>query len=213
MKPWNYPSLRVRLTWRMVAMQASVLLAFACVIAIPIYQLVREEQRLDEEIIEHIAEAVQRDASGEVKLVVSDEDVAENISQYPYFWFYATDIDGHSVQMGTIPDNLYNLLEDLPRMNSAHIPDIGPPDAPSAIMRRQDSAAGPLWIISGGGPELRMTAILTSLASPIFVGLLALLTVVSFLVLPIIISRQLRGLGDVAAEANRIDVDQRGIRL
>ncbi len=213
MKPWNYPSLRVRLTWRMVAMQALVLLAFASVIAIPIYELVREEQGLDEEIIEHIAEAVQRDDAGGLTLVISDEDVEKDLSKYPHFWFYAADIEGHSVQMGTIPENVHNILDDLPRLNSANIADIGPPEAPSAIMRREDSAAGQLWIISGGGPELRLSAILTSFASPIFVALLTLMTLASFLILPVIISRQLRGVEHAAAEAERIDVDQRGIRL
>ena len=51
MKPWNYPSLRVRLTWRMVAMQALVLVAFTSVAAIPIVELLRREQGLDDGII------------------------------------------------------------------------------------------------------------------------------------------------------------------
>src|SRR5690606_18817742 len=58
-----------------------------------------------------------------------------------------------------------------------------------------------------------LSAILTSFASPIFVALLTLMTLASFLILPVIISRQLRGVEHAAAEAERIDVAQRGIRL
>ena len=212
MKPWNYPSLRVRLTWRMVAMQALVLLAFTSVVAIPIFALIREEQGLDDGIIEHIADAIQRNEAGGLELVL-DDDVTDDIAEYPLFWFYATDIDGNAAQMGAIPDNVEDLLDDLPRLNSANIADIGSRAAPSAIVRRHDSAAGPLWIITGGGPEIGFKSFFTTFGDALFLGLLTLLTLVSFLVIPLIVTRQLRGVADVAAEADRIDVDQRGIRL
>lgn len=212
MKPWNYPSLRVRLTWRMVAMQALVLMAFTSVVAIPIFALVREEQGLDESVIEHIAESIQRNAAGGLELVI-DDDAAENLADFPLMWFYATDIERNSVQMGGIPETVDDLLEDLPRLNSANFADIGPAEAPAAIMRRHDSDAGPLWIITGGGPEIGFKSFFTTFGDALFLGLLFLLTLVSFLVIPFIVTRQLRGVADVAAEADRIDVDQRGIRL
>ena len=58
MKPWNAPSLRARLTWRMVLMQALVLMAFTSVAAIPIVKLISEEQGLDDGVIEDIAESI-----------------------------------------------------------------------------------------------------------------------------------------------------------
>jgi signal transduction histidine kinase len=212
MKPWNYPSLRVRLTWRMVAMQALVLLAFTSVAAIPIVELVRKEQGLDDGVIENIADSIQRNAAGGLDFVI-DENVREEVAEFPLFWFYAADIDGNSAQMGSIPEAVDDLLDDLPRLNSANIADIGPSEAPSAIVRRHDSDAGPLWIITGGGPEIRLKAFFVTFGNPLFLGLLSLLTLVSFLVIPLIVTRQLRGVAHVAAEADRIDVDQRGIRL
>ena len=212
MKPWNYPSLRVRLTWRMVAMQALVLMAFTSVAAIPIVSLIREEQGLDDRIIEHIADSIQRNAAGGLALIL-DDDATDDIADYPLMWFYATDIDGNATQMGTIPESVEDLLDDLPRLNSANIADIGPREAPSAIVRRHDSDAGQLWIITGGGPEIGFKAFFTTFGDSVFLGLLTMLTLVSFLVIPLIVTRQLRGVADVAAEADRIDVDQRGIRL
>ena len=212
MRGWRSGSLRAKLTWRMVAMQALVLLAFTTVAAIPIVELIREEQGLDDGVIEHIADSIHRNAAGGLDLVL-DDDVTEDVADYPRFWFYATDIDGDSVQMGNHPEEVDDLLDDLPRLNSANIADIGPSEAPSAIVRRQDSDAGRLWIITGGGPEIRYKAILATFGNPLFVGLLSLLTLVSFLVIPWIVRQQLRGVEHVAAEADRIDVDQRGIRL
>jgi len=207
MKPWNHPSLRVRLTWRMVAMQALVLMAFTSVAAIPIVALIREEG-----VIEDIAGSIQRNAAGGLELSL-DNDVTEDLSDYPLMWFYATDIDRNSVQLGAIPENVKDFFNGLPRLNSASIADIGSAETQSAIMRRHDSAAGPLWIITGGGPEIGLKAFFKAFGDNLFLALLALLTLVSFLVIPIVVTRQLRGLAHVAAEADRIDVDQRGIRL
>ncbi|UXN68504.1 HAMP domain-containing histidine kinase [Devosia neptuniae] len=212
MKPWNYPSLRVRLTWRMVAMQALVLIAFTSVVAIPIVELIRQEQGLDDGVIEHIADSIQRTAAGDLEVVLN-EDMIEKSADFPRFWFYAIDIDGHSAQMGNIPAGVADLLEDLPRLNSANIADIGLSEAPTAIVRRENRDDGTLWIITGGGPEVGFKALFATFGDSLFLGLLFLLTLVSFLVIPMVVTRQLRGVAHVAAEADRIDVDQRGIRL
>src|SRR5690606_32620031 len=97
--------------------------------------------------------------------------------------------------------------------NSANIADIGDPEAPSAVMRRHDSDAGPLWIITGGGPEIGFKTFFGTFGDNLFLALLFVLTLVSFLVIPVIVTRQLRGLADIAAEADTIDVEQRGVRL
>lgn len=210
MKFWNYPSLRVRLTWRLVAMQALVLTICTLLATTLILNLIRAEQGLDDDIIENIADSVERNAAGELELVGSG---TKDAAAHPMFWFYATDIKGNTAQFGTVPDTVRDLLDDLPRLNSANIASLGPQGGPSAIVRRTDSDAGVLWIITGGGPEIGLKAIVANLGDPFFLGLLSILTIVSFVVIPIIVSSQLKGVAHVAAEADRIDVDQRGIRL
>jgi signal transduction histidine kinase len=211
---WGSTALRARLTWRMVVMQALVLMAFTTVAAIPVAKLIREEQGLDDRIIDDIADSVRRNATGGLELVPED-DLNEEAAEYPALWFHASDIDGNTVRMGDVPENVDDLLEDLPRLNSANIADIGSAATPAAaaIVRRHDSDAGRLWIITGGGPEIRLKSALGAFTNPIFLGLLSLLTLASFLFIPIIVRRQLRGVDHVAAEADTIDVDQRGVRL
>lgn len=212
MKPWNDPSLRVRLTWRMVAMQALVLIAFTSVVAIPIIALIREEQRFDDGIIEHIAESIQRNAEGGLDLALDDH-FNQRAAEYPLLWFYVTDIEGNSVRMGNIPEDIEDLLDDLPRINFANIADIDQSEAPTALVRREESEAGTLWIITAGGPEIGFKTFLTVFGDPLFLGLLSILTLGSFLIIPMLVTRQLRGVAHVATEADKIDVDQRGIRL
>ncbi len=212
MTPWNSPSLRARLTWRMVAMQALVLVAFVLVAAIPFTKLINEKQGFDEVVISDIAHALQRDAAGGLTYS-ADVGVAQRAAKYPALWFYATDGAGNSAQLGTLTPAVVDLLGDLPRLQSAIIADVGPPDARAAIVRQYDTAIGRLWIIAGGGPGIHLKTALAAFGNPLFLGLLVCLTTVSFLVIPMLVTGQLRGVAQVAAEADSIDVDQRGVRL
>lgn len=215
MKTWSATSLRGRLTWRMVLMQAGVLLAFGIVAMIPIVRLMSAEQGLDDAIVQDISASIERGPSGALNLIPNAA-LAAAEARFSDFWFYAADVDGVSVQMGGVPDHIGSILEGLTRLDSssvATIDTIGTAAVPTAIVRRQDDDAGPLWIITAGGPKLGSKLMLAAFASPIFLGLLALLALASFLFIPLIVARQLRGVNHVAAEADTIDVDQRGIRL
>ena len=212
MKPWNSTSLRTRLTWRLVAMQALVLLAFSSVAAIPIYMLIQEDQGLDDGIIDDIGDSIVRNDQGGLTLV-PDDDLTELAQEYPGVWFYAVDAYDHSVQMGNVPTRITPMFRDLTRLTSANIADIGTEETSAAIMRRIESDAGLLWIITAGGPEVGFKPIMAIIGNPLFLSLLSLLTLVSFLFVPWMVTRQLRGVDHVAAEANMIDVDQRGVRL
>lgn len=69
MKTWSATSLRGRLTWRMVLMQAIVLLAFGVVAMIPIVRLMSTEQGLDDAIVQDISASIERSPSGGLNLV------------------------------------------------------------------------------------------------------------------------------------------------
>lgn len=208
MTPWRSSSLRTRLAWRMVVMQALVLMAFTGVAAVPIYQFLSEDQRFDDDIVDDIANSIHRTQTGSLELLV-DDDLLQEAAAHPGLWFYAVDAEGRSVQMGDVPDAIMPMPPALVRMTSANIAgETG--EQTIAIVRRLDTDLGRLWIITGGGPEIGFDAVF---GNPFFVGLLILLTVVTFLVIPPIVRRQLRGVDDVAAEADKIDVDRRGSRL
>ena len=205
-------SLRRTLTKQMVIMQTLVLLVFTFMAAMPIINLISTEQGLDAAIIDDIARAVQRADNGGLVLEPSKRLSAVE-AEYPNFWFYVTDVDGKTVSTGAVPDHVALMAINLTRINSANIADIGNPEAPIAIIRQHGSDAGRLWIVTAGGPRIGLQMLVIAFSNPIFLGLLFLLTVVSLFVIPVIVKRQLRGLEAVAAEADRIDVDQPGVRL
>ena len=212
MRGWGSTSLRGRLTWRMVLMQALVLLAFTGAVAIPIMRLVSAEQGLDDRVVNDIADSVHRNAAGGLDLTPNDA-LQRVAAKYPTMWFYASDADGVSVQMGPVPLRIVPMLVGLTRLNSANIADIGTGASTVAIVRRHDSPAGPLWVLTAGGQQIGANVIVAAFANPIFLGLLFVFTVVSFLFIPLVVTRQLRGVDHIAAEADTIDVDQRGVRL
>lgn len=208
MRSWRSSALRTRLAWRMVLMQALVLMAFTGVAAVPIYQFLSEDQRFDDDIIDDIAASIRRTEAGSLALLVNDN-LQQEAHAHPGLWFYAVDGEGSSVQMGDVPDATILMPPALARMTAANIAgETG--EQTVAIMRRLDTETGRLWIIAGGGPEIGFDSVF---GNPFFVGLLILLTVVTFVAIPPIVTRQLRGLDDVAAEADNIDVDRRGFRL
>jgi two-component system OmpR family sensor kinase len=208
MRRWRSGSLRAKLAWRMVVMQALVLMAFTGVAAVPIYQFLSEDQRFDDDLVDDIAASIYRTDTGSLELA-SDEDLTEQAAAHPGFWFYAADAEGRFVQMGEVPDAITLMPAALSRMTSANLAgDAG--EETVAILRRVDTSIGRLWIITGGGPEIGFDSVF---GNPFFLGLLTLLTVVTFLVIPPLVTRQLRGVDEVAAEADRIDVDGRGARL
>jgi two-component system OmpR family sensor kinase len=208
MRRWRSGSLRARLTWRMVVMQALVLMAFTGVAAVPIYQFLTEDQRFDDDIVDDIADSIYRNQAGRLELRVG-EDLRNEAAAYPRLWFYALDAEGATVQMGDVPNAIMPVPSALARMTSANLAgDTG--EDTVAILRRVDTSVGRLWIITGGGPEIGFGSVF---GNPFFVGLLILLTVVTFLVIPPVVTRQLRGVDEVAAEADKIDVDRRGVRL
>lgn len=205
-------SLRRALTRNMIIMQALVVLAFTLAAGVPIIHLLSEEQRLDASVIQNIAAAVYPEAGS--GLAVRDTPALKSLAaEHPDFWFLAVDAAGDSAQLGPVPQHIGSVAQSLTRITSANISDVGAPDTPAAIVRHHQSAAGQLWIITAGGPTLGSSVLLMAFANPWFLGFVVLLTAVTMLAIPLFVSRQLRGVEALAAEANSINVDQRGVRL
>ncbi|PHR25387.1 MAG: two-component sensor histidine kinase [Hoeflea sp.] len=190
-------------------MQVLVLIAFTAIAAVPIYRLLSEELRYETDIIDDIANAIVIGESGNWQLVMGD-DLATVATDYPDFWFHAYDSFGQSVQFGELPDRLLTMMGALKSVRSANVSGLGPNEDMVAILRRRDGVRGPIWIAAGNGPEI---GIISAFGNPIFIGLLLLLSVISFLIIPRIVRRDLRGIDQVARNADMIDFERRGIRL
>lgn len=206
---WRSNSLRIRLTWRIVVIQALVLIAFTAIAAVPIYRFLSEELRFETDVIDDIANAIVVGETGEWQLVMG-HDLTEVVADYPDFWFYALDLNGHSVKLGETPDRLLIMIAALQTVKSANISGLGPNGDMVALLRRHDGELGRTWIVAGNGPEI---GVISAFGNPVFVGLLLLLSLVSFLVVPRFVRGELRGIDEVARDADRIDFERRGMRL
>lgn len=213
MKLWGTGSLRGQLTRGMIWMQVLVLLTFTTLAAIPIVNIISVDQgRLDPGIIDDAAASIHRNAAGGLDLVPVPA-LERTIAAYPHMWIYAVDEGGSSVELGTVPAHIGPMLADLTSLESASVADTGDPLARYAIMRQHDSTAGLLWIMAAGGPEIGMSALGRALSNPIFLGILIVLVAASFLVIPLMVDHQFRGVEGIAAQADMIDVNQSGVRL
>lgn len=199
-------SLRGALTRNMIVMQTIVVIAFAFVATIPMLNLIFGDDELDDAPIETIAAAIQREPEGGLRLAASSQ-LQDIQSEYPRFWFFVTDGAGNRVSYGHVPPPIGTLATDLSPLNN--VPDI----SPTAIIRQHDSAAGNLWIMTGGGPTGAMSVFMDAFSSPIFVAFILFLSAASLLIIPLFVRRQLKGLEDLSTEADKIDVKQRGVRL
>lgn len=206
------PSLRKALTRQLIWMQTLVLTVFTLLAGVAILNVVSREQGLDAAVIEEIGRSVVINATGTLDLVPNKR-LSRIVSEYPNFWVYAVDAAGDVARLGNVPAEFERNALNLTRISSANISDIGSPDTTMAIIRQYDSDAGSLWIATAGGPLVGWKMISNAFANPIFLGLLFLLTVVSIVVVPLIVRRELRGVDAIAAQADTIDVNQPGIRL
>lgn len=205
-------SLRAVLTRGMILVQILVLVSFTFAAAVPIINVLASSQGLDDSIMDHIARAITRAEDGTLQLQKTAA-LARLEANYPLFMFYAVDAAGHAVWMGDIPAQVHQMSAILPHITSANFSDSGLPDRPEALIRKRFLDDGPIWIISAGGPYIGIGLVRVAFSNPFFVGLLIFLTSVTLIIIPILIKRALRGVEDVAEEAEVIDVDKRGVRL
>jgi signal transduction histidine kinase len=212
MKRWNKTSLQARLTWRMATLQVLVLVAFAGIVAIPVARLINSQQGLDVTVYDEIGQSLESDPSGRLS-IPADSAASHLASKYPSLWFLATDGRGHEIDLGTLTPETLALVPELTRLTSAYLPNIGPEGAREAVVRQVTASGGPIWIIGGGGPEIRLRTALAAFGNPLFLGLLVSLTAASFVFIPMLVRRQLSGVNATAGEADSIDVDKRGTRL
>jgi two-component system sensor histidine kinase TctE len=165
----------------------------------------------DERITPVIAAALVRDADGGLAVRMTQQ-LAALRAESPNLWFVAEDEDGHRVSFGQVPAQYGAVTGLLHNLSYGHVRDRFAPHLLSAVIRHEDSAAGPVTILGHGKlAQIGFTVIAASgvAALPIF-GLMVLMSLVA---IPWIVRRSLRGVARIAREAERIDVSRRGMRL
>lgn len=165
----------------------------------------------DEQIVPIFAQAVQRDAAGNLSVVMTPE-LAELRANSPDLWFVAEDDTGASVAFGTVPDHYASLTGRLSDLSYAQMRDRAAPYDLAAVLRREMTEIGPLTIL-GHGALSELGFLVVFATNTIILPIFGLLTLTSIIVTPWIVRRSLAGVSRIAREAEDIDTDSRGRRL
>lgn len=165
----------------------------------------------DERITPVIAAAIVRAADGGLALRRTPE-LAALRAETPALWFVAVDDSGHRVSLGQVPAQYAAATGLLRNLSYGHVRDRFAPHALSAVIRREDSPAGPVTILGHGKliqVDFTVLAASNVAALPIFL----LMALMSLIAIPWIVRRSLAGVARIAAEAQKIDAGRRGVRL
>ena len=211
--------LRSRLSWRLLSLQAVLLLALVAVVvgALCASGLVLAE-RDEDRVIDVVQHALTRDAQGGLTVRPTPE-LKQLRTETPDLWFLVRDRQGHSLAEGAVPAEFAAIGGGLDQISQARL---GwqlfedDPRKPAARLKRVDTEAGNVQVITATQGRLTgaKALVMTSLA---FLGIalpgLLLMGTATFIATPMIVRRAFRGLDTTADQARRIDIHQRGARL
>jgi signal transduction histidine kinase len=210
-------SLRWRLVRRLVGLQAAMLALLVLVVIAALWgagQLVSLES--EDDTIDALREAIVRDTNGDIS-VRDTLALAQRRQQAPNFWFVIRDRDEHTVSEGRVPREYAEIGAALDGIGQARLGwNINDGMRPTARMKWIDTPAGNVQILTGQGGAVSWRRI-GHAASALFLGVVlpvvALMTLATLIATPIVVRRTLAGLGHVAAQAEKIDIDRRSARL
>lgn len=211
-------SLKWRLVWRLVLLQGAML---ALLLVLAVGTLWAAGYLIDEPDEDAVSDAVQvaltRDAEGRL-ILRRTEDLARLRQDSPNLWFVVRDRQGQILSEGQVPPEFARIGDALDHISQARLGwQIGDaPELPTARIKRVDTAAGNVQIISGSGGKLLLRKLVLG-ASILFLSAilpnLVLMTLATVIATSMVVRRALAGIGEAAAEAERIDSNQRGTRL
>lgn len=163
-----------------------------------------------------LADAVTRDAGGKLVLRTTS-DLTKLRSGVPDLWFIIRDKQGQRLQEGTVPPIFQPFTGLLDTISDARIDHaIGQAAPPEGTIRWTDTMAGNVQIFSGTKGGLSLLRLLGQAPQFFLQGILplaGLMALATLFATPWVVRGALSGLGHAATEAERIDIDQRGVQL
>ncbi len=213
------PSLRSRLVWRLVPLQAALLTLLVLLVVGTLWGTgLLLDNRDEEHVIDVLQKAVERDPEGKLDLV-STPALKALRSSVPDLWFIIRDKQGQSLSEGSVPVEFARIGNALDHISQARL---GwqllddDPRKPAARLKRVDTAAGNVQILTAtqGSMSAGKAALVTSF---VFLGFalpsLLFMTLATVIATPVVVRRALTGLDAAADQARRIDIERRGARL
>lgn len=208
-------SLKWRLVWRLVVLQVVLLTVLIALIigALTITGVIPESY--EGRAVDVLRSSVSKDASGKLQLKQAPA-LAELRNEVPDLWFVVRDEQGNTLSEGTIPPQLAQVATELDHIDEAKFVRERGSSVPTATVQWHDTRAGRIQIFTGAQGAFSLSALL-AVTPELFVDVIlpigALMALATLVVIPLVVRNTLTGLRQAAASAERIDIDERGVRL
>lgn len=212
-------SLTWRLVGRLAGLQAIMLTLLILLIGLAAIVLLRAGLMLEDyegSTVDALKDAIARDAGGGLTLR-NTADLSALRSEHSDLWFVIRDTQGHQLSEGTVPQQFAPIAAALDHVSDARLRwNAAEPSPPSGLVKWIDSAAGRVQILTGTFGQLSIWRALAGtplLFFNVILPIIVLMTLATLVATPFVVRRTMRGLGQAAAQAERIDIDQRGVQL
>ncbi|MBN9255590.1 MULTISPECIES: HAMP domain-containing sensor histidine kinase [unclassified Mesorhizobium] len=216
MKPKRPRSLKWSLVLRIAILEGVMLTLIIVGIIVTILATGIIPSEYEDGTLDVLSEALARDAKG--GLVLNETpDLAKLRSTVPDLWFIIRDKEGHRLEEGAVPGKFQPFVGLLDHISDARIDTaMGAASIPEAKIRWTDTPAGNVQIMTDTKGELSIPRLIGQAPQLFLQGILPLAGMMALATLfatPWVVRGALSGLGAAAAEAERIDIDKRGVQL
>lgn len=203
-------SLTLQLSWRLIGLQIAIVLGLIAALTYTLYNA--SVTYVDEDVTRTVADALGRDADGSLVLR-SDEALDRLMASTPGLWFAVADETNHQLKRGDIPATYRPLLASLPELEASEIHTNSAPYALTMRIYVADTSIGRIHVIAGGAPLSGPGVLFVKLVAYLGWRMALPLGLLTLIGVPWLIRRAMAGVAEVAAQAQAINIDERGARL
>ncbi|WP_407654529.1 sensor histidine kinase [Bradyrhizobium prioriisuperbiae] len=212
-------SLKWRLVGRLASLQAIILTLLILLVILIAAGLWRSGLLVDDyegSTLDVLRDAIERDAGGGLALRQTPE-LSSLRSEFSDLWFVIRDQQGHHLSEGAVPPDFVPIAAALDHISDARLGwKAGEASPPAGLVKWVDTAAGKVQILTGTQGRMSVRKVIATaplLFLNVILPIVVLMTLATLVATPFVVRRTLAGLGQTAAQAERIDIDRRGVQL
>ncbi len=203
-------SLTAQLAWRLIGLQTLIILGVIVAITYAFYRT--NVSYIDDNVPRTILDAVHIDTAGNLALA-DDAKLQALLRAFPNLWFGVQDEQGRQLVHGEIPAIYRPLLALLSRLQGSEIHDGHAPYNFSMRVYLGQTSLGSMRVICGDASSTKLGAMFVGIADYFSWRMTLPLALLTLIVVPWLIRRAMSGVAEVAAQAQSINIDERGARL
>ena len=208
-------SLKWQLVWRLVVLQVVLLTLMIVILLAGLTIAGVIPDNYEGRAIDVLRKTVRKDDAG--KLTLKEGPLLAGLrAEVPNLWFIVRDTEGNKISEGEVPRLLIDIPSSLDYINDATFVKQFGGTQTSATVQWADTAAGRVQIFTGAQGEFHYMA-LVSITPELFTDIIlpvgGVMGLATLIVIPLVVRNAFKGMRRAATLAEKIDVEERGVRL